>query len=96
MFCIVAVLACEMISKDFIMAGKYGVYENCIAVNGVTIFYDDIVTFPILNLPEDEQEKYDHANLVVSTKSKGNENLIFNDTDECTKATELIRKMSGK
>lgn len=95
-FCLVSVMGCEMNTKDFITKGRYGVYEHCVISNGLTIFFNDIVTFPILNLPEDEQEKYDHSNLVVATKSKGNENLVFSSVEECTSATKLIRELSQK
>lgn len=95
-FCLVSVIGAEMNSRDFITKGQYGVYENCVMANGVTVFFDDIVTFPILNLPEEEQEKYDHSNLVVATKSRGNENLVFSSPEECEKATELIRNLSKK
>jgi len=84
-----------MTTKDYITKGKSGIYENCVITNGVTVFYSDIVTFPILNFPEEEQEKYDHANLVAATKSKGNINLVFSSEEECKKATELIRSISG-
>ncbi|MCQ2574195.1 MAG: hypothetical protein MJ182_09895 [Treponema sp.] len=96
MFCLVSIMGCEMNTRDFVSKGQYGIFENCAIANGVIIFYDDIVTFPILNLPEDEQEKYDHANLVVATKSKGNENLVFANQEECATATALIRELSGK
>lgn len=95
-FCLVSVAGAEMNTRDFITKGQYGVYENCVIANGVTVFFDDIVTFPILNLPEEEQEKYDHANLVVATKSRGNENLVFSSPEECARATEIIRKISNK
>ncbi|MCQ2596238.1 MAG: hypothetical protein MJ181_00185 [Treponema sp.] len=95
-FCLVSVAGAEMNTRDFITKGQYGIYENCVIANGVTVFFDDIVTFPILNLPEEEQEKYDHSNLVVATKSRGNENLIFSSPEECKKATELIRNLSKK
>lgn len=96
MFALVAVMGAELTSRDFITKGKYGIYENCAIVNGITVFFNDIVTFPILNLPEDEQEKYDHANLVAATKSKGNVNLVFANIEECQAATKLIRELSGK
>lgn len=96
MFALVAIMGAELTSRDFVTKGKYGVYEHCAIVNGITVLFNDIVTFPILNLPEDEQEKYDHANLVVATKSKGNQNLVFANADECQAATKLIRELSGK
>lgn len=94
--CGACILGCEISTRDFILLGIYGVYEKCIISGGITVFYDDIVTFPILNLPEEEQEKYDHANLNIATKSRGNLNMVFANEAECTEATKLIREFSGK
>ncbi|MCF0242434.1 MAG: hypothetical protein HUK25_07335 [Treponema sp.] len=95
-FCLVAVLGCEVTTKDCAMLGKNGIYENCIIQGEIIIFYDDIVSFPILELPEEEQTSYDHSILVVASRLKGNVNVIFQSEEECSAATKLIRELSGK
>lgn len=96
MFCLVSVMGTEITSRDACVSGHYGVYENCLIAGGICVFYKDIVTFPILNFPEEEQEKYDHANLVIATTSRGNLNMTFTSDDECSRATALVRELSGK
>lgn len=96
MFCLISVLGMEMTVRDSCTQGAYGVYENAVIANGICVFYDDIVCFPILEFPPEEQEKYDHANLVIATKTKGNVNVIFSSEEECSQATDIIREISGK
>lgn len=96
MFVLVSILASELISRDASLTGKYGVYENCVIAGGKCVFYSDILTFPILEFPEEEQAKYDHASLVAATASEGTVNIVFSDVSECSSATKLIRELSGK
>lgn len=96
MFCLISVMGSVITARDACLMGHYGVYVNCVIAGGICVRYDDIVTFPVLNLPLEEQENYDHANLVIATKSKGNLNMVFASEEECKKATDLVRGLSGK
>ena len=95
-FCLVSVLGAEVITRDACVTGKYGVYENCVIAGGLYVFYDDIVVFPVLELPEEEQADFDGANLVISKKSKGNIDMPFSSVEECKAAVKVIRELSGK
>lgn len=95
-FCLVSVLGAEVTTRDACVTGKYGVYENCVIAGGMCVFYDDIVVFPVLELPEEEQKDFDGANLVISTKSKGNVDMPFANETECKAAIKVIRELSGK
>lgn len=96
MFCLISIMGSYITARDACLWGHYGVYENCVIAGGICVKYDDIVTFPILNLPLEEQENYDQANLVISTKSKGNLNMVFSSAEECKAAAEIVRELSGK
>ena len=82
------VLNCCYILADYIITREYfftkdsGIYENGIIQRSVFIKIDDIVTFPVLNIPKEEQENYPDYTLSVATKSKGNIDLIYKDKAE--------------
>lgn len=95
-FCLVAVLGCEVTTRDTCTLGINGVYQNCVVIGDTKLYFDDIVSFPILELPEEEQEHYDHHVLIAASRLKGNVNLIFQTEEECRAATALIRELSGK
>lgn len=75
--CGCGILACELVTRSFSLKNVYGLYENGIIYDGVFISYDDIMGFPVLILPEDEQKNYDSKTLVIMTKTKGQKSFTF-------------------
>jgi len=76
-------------TNDIIYKPLYGVYENGIISTEKYIKFDDIITFPVLNLPAEEQKDYPKNPLVLSTKTRG-EVLIYFDSNE---QSEVIQKV---
>lgn len=93
--CGCALLGEEMAMREFCLSGKYGVYEKGIISAGRFVAFDDIVTFPVLNLPPEEQEHYDKRTLVIATKSVGKVELVFASEEECRKVTDEAKKRTG-
>ena len=85
-----AVFGLFIVTKEWSLKKVYGVYQNLIIINSTVLEYSDIVTFPILNLPKEEQEHYQKNVLVVATESKGNINLIFETDDDCSKVIQIL------
>ena len=75
--CGCGILACELVTRSFSLNKAYGLYENGIIYDGVFISYDDILGFPVLILPEEEQKNYDSKTLVIMTKTKGQKSFTF-------------------
>lgn len=70
-----------------------GLYKNGIICSEGYFVFDDILTLPILNLSEKEQDNYSKNVLVIATKSKGNVEIVFDDEFICEKATEELIKV---
>lgn len=87
-----AVLGVFLITKEAALLPLYGVYEKGIIASGTFIAFDDIVTFPVLNLPAEEQAHYAKNTLVVASAEKGNVELVFADEEECSKVVQLLRE----
>ena len=62
-------------------------------VNSTFVEYSDIVTFPVLDLPKEEQENYPKNVLVVATESKGKVDLIFSSDKECALVIEKLKEI---
>lgn len=75
-------------TNDIIYKPMYGIYENGIISAEKYIRFEDIITFPVLNLPADELKDYPPNPLVLSTKTRG-EVLIYFDSDE---QSEIVQK----
>ena len=88
-----AVLGLFIVTKEANLKKVYGVYENMIIVNSSIIEYSDIVTFPILDLPKDEQEHYPKNILVLATESKGKTELVFETDEICQKVIECLKEL---
>lgn len=76
------ILADYIITREYLLNKNSGIYEHGIIQGSVFIKIDDIVTFPVLNLPKEEQESYPDYTLSVATKSKGNIDLIYKNKEE--------------
>ena len=82
-----------MAMNDYAFFKMSGVYSNGILINGSFIPYSTITCFPILQLPQEEQEKYDHSSLVISTTKKPTVTLLFASEEECKQAVEKMIEM---
>lgn len=80
--CGCGILACELVTRSFSLKNVYGLYENGLIYDGVYISYDDIIAFPVLILPEEEQKNYDSRTLVLITKSKGQKSFTLISEEE--------------
>ena len=91
--CACGVLGAWIVVGEAALGGKYGLYENGIVAVGKYIPYDDIVTFPILNLPKDEQLNYPQNELVIASRKYGNIEIPFDSDEICREVVHLLRKM---
>jgi len=90
--CGTAILGAELTVRELCLYKMNGIYQNCIILGSDFVVYDDIMGLPVLQLPEEEQKKYQKNILYLVTKSKGNQQLIFDSDDDCKKAMEIILK----
>lgn len=88
-----AVLGLFIVCKESTLKKCYGVYENMIIVNSTFVEYSDIITFPILDLPKDEQQNYPKNCLTIATESKGKVDLIFSTDEECQQAIQKLQEL---
>ena len=89
-FCGTAVLGVEFAARQFSLMSLCGAWQNAVIVDTEVVLYDDIVVFPVLQLPPSEQKNYSPNVLVVETKSRGTVNLIFSSEEICKKVLDVI------
>lgn len=94
--CAISVVAFEMATRELALKDINGVYEKAVICGTNFVEYSDILAFPVLELPLEEQENYDPQTLAVVCNKSGTVNIAFASEDECKKATDLIRSLSGK
>lgn len=94
-FCLCALLGENIAMREFIMSGKYGVYENGIIASTQFVRFSDILSFPVLELPTEERERYNPCELSIVSKSKSNITLIFASKEECEKVTKIAREKTA-
>ncbi|MCQ2575592.1 MAG: hypothetical protein MJ162_02540 [Treponema sp.] len=87
------ILAPYMMAKDSFSCKYYGVYEKGMIVPGFTVFYDDILAFPVFELPPEEQEHYPKEELVIVTNTKGKFSVRFASEEECNKVIENLKTL---
>ncbi|MCQ2591749.1 MAG: hypothetical protein MJ188_03105 [Treponema sp.] len=90
-FAAIAVLAVYIITRDGGNYKYFGVYEKGIIAPSALIFYEDIMTFPVFELPLDEQAHYPKNTLVVVTKTKGKQEIVFDSEEQCQKVVEELK-----
>lgn len=86
------VLAVYIMTKDLGNQRNYGVYEEGMIVPNNVIFYDDIISFPVFQLPAEEQEHYAKNLLVVITDSKGKSEIVFSSEEECQEVIRILKE----
>lgn len=91
-FCGTAILGVELAVRELSLYGLNGVFVNGIIYGTDFVDFDDIATFPVLQLPENEQEHYPKNVLVIATRSRGKVELIFESEEKCRQVTEAIFK----
>lgn len=88
--CGCGVLGAWIVAGDAAMGPKYGLYENGIIAAGKFISYDDIITFPILNLPIEEQKNHPDNVLSIATRKYGLIDIVFSSEEVCN---QVIKKL---
>ena len=89
-FCGTAILGVEFVARLFSVATLCGAWQNAVLLDTEVVLYDDIIVFPVLQLPPEEQKNYPANLLVAETKSRGTVNLIFPSAEVCQKVLEVI------
>jgi hypothetical protein len=89
-FCGTAVLGIEFAARLFTLLGLSGAWQNAVICGTDIVLYDEIVIFPVLQLPPEEQASYPKNVLTVETKNRGQVNLFFPDEASCKKTLEVI------
>ena len=91
--CACGVLGAWIVVGEAALGSKYGLYDNGIVAVGKYIPYDDIVTFPILNLPKEEQKHYPQNVLVIASRKYGNIEVPFDSDEICGEVIRILRKL---
>lgn len=86
-----AVLGLYVSTKEGTFRPVNGVYENLLIVGSDIIRYDDIISFPIEELPPEERAKHPANVLLVVTKKGGKRNLTFNNANELSEVLSILR-----
>src|SRR5574344_1006483 len=81
---------CFIITKEIVLYSLNGIYQNGVICNSEVVYYSDIMSFPVLQLPKNEQANYDSSFLVVSIGRKDNINLCYKDEDECKSVLDAM------
>jgi|SRR5574344_1012298 hypothetical protein len=85
-----AILGVFIITKEIVLYSLNGIYQNGVICNSEVVYYSDIMSFPVLQLPKNEQANYDSSFLVVSIGRKDNINLCYKDEDECKSVLDAM------
>ena len=79
-------------TKDGINSGRFGVYRNGFIVPSAIIFYEDILSFPVFELPVEEQKQYAKNTLIVVTKKRGQQEIVFSTDEECEAVVQKLKE----
>ena len=91
--CGCGVLGAWIIVGEAALGKYYGLYENGIIGAGKYIPYDDILGFPVLNLPKNEQLNHPQNVLIFISRKYGNVELSFETDEICNEVITTLRKM---
>ncbi len=69
-----------------------GVYENLLIVGSDILYYDDILSLPLDQLPAEEKARYPDYVLLVVTKKKGKRQLTFSNANEVNEVLSVLKK----
>ena len=69
-----------------------GVYEKLLITGSDILFYDDIISLPLEELPQEEKARYPDNVLVVVTKKAGKRQLSFDNANELAEVLSLLKK----
>ena len=78
--CACGVLGAWIIIGELSLGKKYGLYENGIVAAGKYFPFDDIMSFPVFNLPKSEQKDCPKNILVIVSRKHGKVEIPF-DSD---------------
>ena len=56
------------------------------------LFFDDIISLPLEELPQEERARYPDNVLVVVTKKRGKRQLTFDNANELAEVLSLLKK----
>ena len=86
------VLSVFLITRDGFNQKNYGLYENGMIVPNFVIFYEDIITFPVDQLPLEEQEHYAKNTLILVTQ-KGKCEVVFEAEELCQTVKDKLKEL---
>ena len=92
-FAACSILAYLIMTKDGFNRKNYGVYQNGLIAPSAVVFYEDIIGFPVLELPPEEQENYSKNTLVLVTKKSSHLEIFFSSEKECREVLEQLRQI---
>jgi hypothetical protein len=105
-FGFICVMAFEMLCRDIIASGKYGVYENALVTNGQVTMKDEFYALPTLQYENSDEYKTEKGNdiyasdsyetamksLKIVTKNHGTFFVGFTSSEERKAAVEILKK----
>lgn len=92
-FAACSLLAFFIMTKDGFNRKNYGVYQKGIIAPSTIVFYEDILGFPVFELPPEEQENYPKNTLILVTKKASRQEIIFSSEKECREVLEKLQEI---
>lgn len=93
LFVLCSIISFFIMTKDGFNKKNYGVYQNGLIAPSAVIFFKDIISFPVFELPEEEQAHYAKNTLIVVTKKVSRQEIIFSSDDECRAVVEKLKEI---
>lgn len=91
--CGCGVLGAWIVVGEASLGPKYGLYENGIVAVGKYIPFDDIVTYPVFNLPKSEQANHPDNVLVIACRKYGNVEIVFDSAEVCSQVVNKLKEL---
>lgn len=91
--CGCGVLGAWIIVGEAALGPIYGLYENGFVASGKFIPFDDIVTYPVFNLPKSEQKNHPDNVLVIASKRYGNMEILFDSAEICSQVVAKLKEL---
>lgn len=91
--CGCGVLGSWIIAGEAALGPKNGLYENGMIFIGKYIPYDDIVTFPIFNLPKYEQKNHPGNVLALVSGKYGSVEIAFDSDSDCQQVVRKLKEL---
>lgn len=88
-----SIIAFFIMTKDGFNKKNYGVYQKGLIAPSAVFFYEDILGFPVFELPPEEQAHYAKNTLIVVTKKASRQEIIFSSDEECRAVVEKLKEI---